>query len=418
MAGYVEVEPGSSTRDRVCFARTLWIRQFGTSGDEQAHSMVVDGNGDVLVAGETAGALPGQSSAGGRDAFVRKYDAGGNELWTRQLGTSGDDGAYAVAVDSSGNVLVGGFTHGPLHGQTHAGGADAFLCKYDASGTLLWTRQLGSTVHDGVRAVSVDHQGHVFVAGVTLGALPGHSSSGSDDAFVRRYDANGGLVWSRQLGTSLNDQAFAVSADADGSVAVAGYTAGTLPGQMNLGGQDAFVRRYDGAGNELWTRQFGTLSDSDHAYGTSVSPDGRIFVAGATRWALPGQPHAGEFDAFVRAYDPSGSAVWTRQFGTSNQELAYAVSVDANDRVLVAGAAWAALPGQLHSGGGDAFVRTYDASGDVLSTHQLGSSADDRALSVSGHPNGIVVAGYTEGVLPGQTSAGRYDAFVIMLESP
>jgi hypothetical protein len=87
----------------------------------------VGSDGSVLVAGYTGGTLPGQSSAGGIDAFVRTYDAAGTELWTRQFGSASTDIAYSVSVGSDGSVLVAGHTGGTLPGQSSAGGGDAFV---------------------------------------------------------------------------------------------------------------------------------------------------------------------------------------------------------------------------------------------------------------------------------------------------
>ncbi len=79
----------------------------------------------MLVAGSTNGSLVG-TSAGSNDAFVRKYDAAGTVLWTQQFGTSTNDYARSVSVGSDGSVLVAGSTNGSLVG-TSAGGYDAFV---------------------------------------------------------------------------------------------------------------------------------------------------------------------------------------------------------------------------------------------------------------------------------------------------
>ena len=87
------------------------------------------GTGNVYVAGLTEGALPGQTAAGGADSFVRRYDANGNEAWTRQFGTAAHDVLRDVAVDGTGNVYVAGYTSGALPGQTAAGSDDGFVRK-------------------------------------------------------------------------------------------------------------------------------------------------------------------------------------------------------------------------------------------------------------------------------------------------
>jgi hypothetical protein len=249
------------------------------------------------VAGFTDGALPGQTSAGSRDAFVRKYDSAGILLWTRQFGSSDFDDASGVAVDTGGNVLVAGTTDGTLPGQTSAGGFDAFVRKYDAAGTLLWTRQFGSSSFDDAFGVAVDTGGNVLVAGYTNGALPVQTSAGGFDAFVRKYDSAGTLLWTRQFGSSMYDAATGVAVDPGGNVLVAGYIGGVLPGQTSAGSRDAFVRKYDSAGTLLWTRQFGSSAD-DSGSGVAVDIGGNVLVAGSTKGALPGQTSSGGQDAF------------------------------------------------------------------------------------------------------------------------
>jgi hypothetical protein len=109
-----------------------WVRQFGASENKNdwAYDVAVDSLGNVYMAGYTEGALLGQENLGSSDAFVRKYDDSWNEIWTRQFGTSDYDWAYSVAVDGSGNVYVAGNTMGAFPGQTSSGDQDAFLVKF------------------------------------------------------------------------------------------------------------------------------------------------------------------------------------------------------------------------------------------------------------------------------------------------
>ena len=335
--GYVEATAGTTRSDRTC-RLAEWIRQFGAgNSSEIAHAVSVGADGLIAVAGRTTGALPGQTSAGSEDAFVRVYDPAGNVRWTRQFGSPSGDISRGVAIDGSGHIVVAGQTNVALPGQTSAGLTDAFVRAYDAVGNELWTRQFGSSVSDSCTSVSVDGDGTVVVAGRTNGVLPSQTSAGFDDAFVRAYDAVGSLLWTRQFGSSRNDSATAVSVNASGNIVVAGYTLSSLPGQTGAGNTDAFVRTYDILGNELWTRQFGS-SSGDIAYAVSVDASGTILVAGQTNGTLPGQTTTGSADAFVRTYDALGAPLATRQFGTTADDIAYAVSRDGSGAVVVAGA--------------------------------------------------------------------------------
>jgi hypothetical protein len=245
-------------------------RQFG--GVEPASDTVkaVDADGNVYVAGCTSGTFPGQTSAGHRDVFVRKYDSSGDELWTRQFGSASIDEASGISADATG-VYAAGFTFGTLPGQTSAGAADVFVRKYDHSGAELWTRQFGTTSTDCAYGISANATG-LFVAGCTDGTLPGQTIAGSADVFVRKYAHSGAELWTRQFGSASIEEARGISVDATG-VYVVGETSGTLPGQTIAGSADVFVRKYAHSGAELWTRQFGSI-DFERSYAISADATG------------------------------------------------------------------------------------------------------------------------------------------------
>jgi len=388
---------------------TLWTRQFGTGGDDVVWAVAVDAAGNVFAAGSTSGDLQGNGSAGFRDAFLRKVDAQGNEVWTRQFGTGGNDDAFAVAVDAAGNAVVAGATRGALEG-TNKGGQDAFVRRYDANGNEGWTRQFGTDNLDEALGVALDGAGNVVVVGTTRGNLAG-TSEGLDDAFARMYDANGTEVWTRRFGTARYDNAWGVAFDGSGFAYVVGGTGGDLAGD-NAGSLDAFVRKIDPSGNERWTRQFGT-DGADYLNGVAVDGAGFVFVAGTTTGRLAGA-NQGDFDAFVRKLDANGNESWTRQFGSAGPEDAVAVATDAAGNVLVAGYTFGSLEGNT-SGGYDAFVRKLDGGGGEVWTRQIGTGGDDYAYGVAVGAGGrVVVGGRTGGDLAGNLGGGS-DGFVRVL---
>src|SRR5439155_398701 len=160
----------------------LWTRQFGTADAEEAFAVSVSGSG-VYVAGFTFGTLGGtgqdQPNGGGSDAFLRKYDFDGNEVWTRQFGTAGQDRAFGVFADAAcpSGVFLAGTTQGDLAGHTNAGDTDGFLCRYTADGAAVWTSQFGTAAADEALAVAVRGP-DVFVAGRTEGVLPDQTGAG------------------------------------------------------------------------------------------------------------------------------------------------------------------------------------------------------------------------------------------------
>ncbi|HEY7745959.1 MAG TPA: SBBP repeat-containing protein, partial [Desulfuromonadales bacterium] len=185
---------------------------------------------------------------GGVDLFLAKFGPAGNLLFTRQLGTVSTDEATGVAVDGVGNVYVAGSTSGDLDGvggDPLFGGVDLFLAKFNPAGNLLFTRQLGTVSTDEATGVAVDGVGNVYVAGSTNGDLDGAGGDpvlGGTDFFLAKFDASGNLLFTRQLGTTAtDDDARGVAVDGTGNVYVAGSTNGDLDGVGGdpvLGGTD------------------------------------------------------------------------------------------------------------------------------------------------------------------------------------
>jgi hypothetical protein len=270
-------------------------------------------------------------------------------LWTREVGTAGDDKVNAVAADSTG-VYVAGVTDGAFPGGTNAGYEDAFLQKYDANGNLVWSQQFGTADQDLATGVAVDSSG-VYVVGSTAGSLSG-TSAGMWDGFVQKYSLTGTLLWGDQFGTPLNDEAYGVATDSTGAYVV-GYAEGSVDGATYAGGYDAILRKYSASGTLMWNQEFGSGSDT-RLTAVAADPSG-VYVTGWTRGALPGQVSGGGVDTFVQAYTPDGTVVWTRQWGGTGDDFAYSVATDAN-AVYTAGSTSGSLPGQTNSGGLDAWV--------------------------------------------------------------
>ena len=333
-----------------------WTRQLDTGEFDRSWDVSADGLGNVYISGFTEGSLvDGQINAGSNDAFLSKYDEEGALQWTRQFGTGGSDEGRGVSADGLGNVYITGFTEGSLvDGQINAGSSDAFLSKYDEHGTLRWTRQLGTSTKDESVSVSADLLGSVYISGFS-GRLGGNA--GGSDAFVSKYDADGTLQWTRSLGTRGPDWSNRVSSDGLGNVYISGSTSGSLGEEPFAGGDfDAFVSKFDAAGTLQWTRQLGTSGD-EWSNGVSADRLGGVYISGFTEGNL-GAHNAGAWDAFVSKYNASGTLQWTQQLGTTVHESSLGVSADRLGNVYISGYTEGDLEGP-NAGDWDAFVAKF-----------------------------------------------------------
>jgi len=391
-----------------------WVRQFGTNLFDEGLA-VAKGPSSVYVTGHTVGVFPGQplASQGKPDVFLTRYDEQGNAIWSRQFGSTEQDHGTGVVVDLTG-VYVVGWTEGALPGQSFLGDYDAFIRKYDFNGNVLWTRQFGTVAQEQAFGVATDGTG-IYVVGYTQGGLaPGTPANPGEDAFIRRYDANGNEVWTKQFGSPSGDaeRALGVATDATG-IYVAGTTGGDLAG--SIGNQDGFLRKYDSSGNAIWTRQFGTNS-TDDVFAVAAGAQG-IYVGGDTVADFPGQKKVGGlYDAYVNKFDPAGNQVWVREFGSIYDDWVLGLAVGGGSLVVV-GHAGDSVNGQTWTGSG--LVMLFDFDGNVqVPPIQFGNGVNDNANGVAVDATGAYVAGAKQGPALGQVHLGDQDVFAMKISLP
>ncbi|MEX2315615.1 MAG: PEP-CTERM sorting domain-containing protein [Pirellulales bacterium] len=299
----------------------------------------------MYVTGGAGGDLGGPFGGGFSDTYLRKYDASGNVVWTKQQGANFEEHSEAVSADGLGNVYIAGTIEGH----------QAFVTRYDSSGVRYWTNEPKnlSGLFDGeARGVSSDGLGNVYVAGFNFGmyATP---SLGGEDLFLTKFDQAGTEIWKRQYGTSTRDLAHGVFADSLGSVYVVGQSLGTMGGSGNAGSFDAVVSKFGSSGNLIWTRQFGS-SARDSATAVIGDGMGNIYVAGTGRSILGGAQFGGT-DIFLLKLDSAGNVIWSQTFGSSGTDLSSALAIDAAGAIYVVGDTTGNIVG-TNAGGRDALI--------------------------------------------------------------
>ena len=306
-----------------------WTRLLGSSGSETALGLTVDENGAVYVTGQTNGDLAGNVNAGGNDAYLAKFESDGTRAWVNTLGSGYEERGFSVTASGSGEVYVTGYsTGGPgdsLGGAEHVGDIDVFLTKYAADGSTVWTQILGTPAGESGYAVSAAEDGSVVVVGASWGALGTDAPNGEVDALITKYSAEGTVQWTHLLGTPANDEAWSVATSADGSVYVVGETWGALDDNSNSGSYDAFLTKYGADGVKQWTQLVGSDA-ADVAHTVAVGADGKIYLSGETRGSLQGIQNLGGSDGFVTRFTTDGVQEWTHTLATGADDVAYGIA--------------------------------------------------------------------------------------------
>ncbi|MCW3086149.1 MAG: hypothetical protein JWP12_3515 [Bacteroidetes bacterium] len=390
-----------------------WAKQIGGVSWQIPSSLKTDPNGNIYVSGyfegttdfdPAAGTFPLSSASNSSLAgFVAKYDASGVFGWAKQFGGTGSwDDCAALALDGAGNIYVtGGFDGtedfdpgaGTLMLTSTSSSTQGFVMKLDNSGNLLWAKATSGTGSNFARGngIVADLSG-VYYTGSFSGLVdldPGTGtyavtgSTSNAQIFVSKLDATGNFVWGDALtGDGGPNEGSGIAIDAGGNVYITGYFNRTVdfdPGAatynvttMMPGYTEAFINKFDPAGNFVWMKGF----SNGNIYGKEmvVDADGNIYVTGQLNgaWAVDFDPGTGVY--------PVTSAGWTDSYICKLK----ATSTAGIDEQNKSNDVFAAYPNPASAmlmirknGNGKSIVKLYSVLGELVKTLDL---EDDQQL--------------------------------------
>lgn len=339
----------------------LGIGRYGLASDNQNRAIAADASGNIYMTGSFTGTAdfdPGMGlqlfdAQGAGDAFVARFDPGGNLAWVSRVSGSGAEAGTDLVFDQAGRVYALGNFSGNAAiisaGDTFRLERPTpipafFLARYSSGGRLeLAFNPEGNAGYTGA-SLCLDNTGSVYVTGTFNGAAdfdPGPGviplgGSGAAGAFVARYDALGNCLWAREVGAGAVLQPQRIQTDAAGNLVIAGTFSGTAnfdPGASDAvlvsagGGLDVFIAGYGPDGNFRWAKSFGG-SGLEQLGDMSVTPGGDILLTGNFNGTTDFDPGEGQilrqaliFDAFILALDSAGAFRWVHtlpSIGISN----------------------------------------------------------------------------------------------------
>ena len=370
-----------------------WVQTYNGPGNglDIAFSVVVDDFGNVYVAGNS----PGATSA--NDITTIKYNSSGQQQWVQRYngpGNSDDgtNGTNAIAVDSSGNVYVTGWSAGEAN-------TDYVVIKYNSNGDQQWAERYNGpgNDYDAPYGIALDSSGNVYVTGTSTG-----DGTGFDYTTIK-FNNDGQQQWAKSYNGTGNsyDAGLALAVDASGNV----YVTGVSTAQNGLG--DCVTIKYDTDGNQQWTKTYdGPANGNDYGNSVTIDGSGNVYVTGSSAGAKSGQ------DYLTIKYDPSGQQLWASTYSSpgSNWDEGRSVALDGSGNVYVTGVLeysegksstddWGTI--KYDSSGAEQWVRTYNGPASIA----------DEAWSIAVDPNGnSYVVGYSHGLTSGSDLTSiKYD---------
>jgi hypothetical protein len=318
----------------------------------------VDPSGNTVAVGTFAGTAkagdPAAPSQGKDDAVIVKLDPDGHLLWTRTFGSTETDTLEAVTLDAQGNLLLAGVTAGMIDlgggAKAPVGSQDVFLLRLDPAGKYLSEQRFGAagSALDSPRLSGDGAQACLAVSAIPAAEISFGATKAAGAFALVRLDGAGGPLWSKGFGSS--GRGLALSCPDASHIALGG----SFQGDLNLGGPtfsgpppgglsaSPFVASFDGDGHHVWSNG---ASGSGLAGVRAISVDatGAITAAGAFAGSLDlaaptGPLMAGDnTDPFFARLSPTGATLSARGFSGPDSDGAFALVVEPDGAVILGG---------------------------------------------------------------------------------
>ncbi|MDD4223392.1 MAG: SBBP repeat-containing protein [Candidatus Cloacimonetes bacterium] len=415
----------------------------GVTEGDISQSIAIDSQGNQYVTGYFQGTASFGSqtltSSGGYDIFVAKLDSNGNWLWAVKAGGTSSDEGFGIAVDGVGNAYLTGYFRNEAtfgsHTLTASGSDDIFAAKLDPNGNWLWAVKADCPDYDDGMSIAVDNLGNAYLTGrFSVTASFGSysiTSSGDNDTYVAKINAEGNWLWAVKAGGTGNDLGSDIAVDNVGNIYVTGSFMGTSSfGTYTLtsyGDRDIYVAKLDNAGNWLWVNKAGGGS-YEAGRGIEVDNTSNIYLTGDFRgWSSFGSYNlvsSGYNDIFAAKLDTDGNWLWVVQAGGTREEWGSDIAVDNAGNSYLTGVIWGTVSFGPHtltaSGYYDIFAAKLDPSGNWLWALKAGSEGWDSGQSITMDALGnTLLTGSFQGTATFGSntlvSSGNYDIFVAKL---
>ncbi len=337
-----------------------WKKTFGGSGEDYLESIAKCADGSYIVAGSTDSQDGDVLVKRGKSDFwvMRLSPTDGGRIWQQWLGGSGNDIARSIIECDDGSIVVAGESDSKDGQITSSWGkTDCWVVKLDADGGMIWQKNLGGSGDDAVYSITEGKDNSYIVSGWT-NSTDGNVSGnkGGIDYWVAKLNAtNGDIIWSKCLGGTGSDYAYSVMESKDGYYVVAGSSA-SADGDVlaNKGGYDYWIAKLDPAdGRIVWKKSYGG-SGNETANSIIESNDGNYIVSGYSASSdgdVTG--NHGQNDYWIlKVQSTDGALIWEKTLGGSDRDNATSIVEESDGTLCVAG-------------------YSYSVDGDVTGNHGL-----------------------------------------------
>ncbi|MCC6933035.1 MAG: SBBP repeat-containing protein [Deltaproteobacteria bacterium] len=383
-------------------------KRLGGTGADYGTGIASDYNNNIIFIGSMTGNVDvngdGDTTDGGaesstgfaiEDGIVSFFNSAGTWLWGKRIGTAhatNVDRLYGLAVDSSGQIAIGGYfaggaaadfngdgdkTDGTLETSYKGGTSDNILTVFNSAGTWQWGKRIGSGGSDLATGLAIGPNNNIVISGTVYGTsdLNGDGDNldgveetaeyGSNDGFISVFDSSGNFQWAKRFGgTNASDRTQKVWVDSNNNVIALSYLYGTVDvngdGDSADGGaesssatyglEDIFISFFNSAGTFQWAKRLGGTG-TDIGRGLATDSNNNIIVAASvtgnadlngdgdsTDGGAESSTGYGGTDSIITVFNSSGTWQWAKRFGNAAADYANNPVVDSANNIIVSAA--------------------------------------------------------------------------------
>ncbi|WP_430410582.1 hypothetical protein [Kordia sp.] len=358
--------------------------------------------------------------------------------WLKTIGGTEEDTAQDIAMTTDGGYAVVGFTksiNGDITDHTSEQN-DYWVTRLDTDGNILWSKTYGGSADDRGEAIKATSDGGFIITGYSRSSDEDVSiNNGFYDQWIVKLDASGSIQWEQTFGFSGSDQAFDIIQTNDGGYFTTGFLDITASsGQGNIGKPNThagsilnaehgvgefWCHKLDATGTIVWSRYFGG-TNNDRSYSALETNDNNFIIAGSSESDdFDITNSQGSYDFWVVKLNNTGDLIWQQSYGGSGIEIGYDIAKTTDGNYIVAGDTRSSDGNIANLKGSSDFwvIKISDTDGSLLWERTYGGTDFESARAITAIQNGgfAIVGSSKSNDTDVSTNHGQNDFWVIKI---
>ena len=399
----------------------LWEKSLGGKHADFLMDAVATPDYGFLLAGSSLSGKSGNKTAlgnGDLDYWLWKMKENGDLDWQKSFGGTGNDFLHCVKITNDGGFILGGTSNSTdvidevvqsgTKTEKCRGGDDFWIIKLNAAGSEEWQKTIGGMGQEKLKSIAQTKDGGYILGGSsaspspskggeqdpTEAALYGEKKSenfGNMDYWVVKLDKNGKIVWQKTFGGIYEDELRSIEATNDGGYIVGGYSNSPQSGNKtddNKGTGDYWIFKLDQTGSIIWQKTIGGSQD-DQLYVVHQTYDGKYIVGGNSNSEASNEKRSNNSngtDFWVLKLGQEGEILWQENYDIAEVDILTSIVENKDHTLLIGGSHLTPNPltprGGIKNGSSDFVAIKIKENGEEIWRRTLGSDGEDLCKKV------------------------------------